>query len=31
MLTDPDAFEAGFTAWTGSLAAGFEREAVSID
>ena len=26
MLIDPDAFEAGFTAWVGSLAAGFERE-----
>jgi predicted transposase YbfD/YdcC len=31
MLIDPDAFEAGFTAWTGSLAAGFEREVVAID
>jgi hypothetical protein len=26
MLIDPDAFEAGFTAWVGSLVAGFERE-----
>ena len=26
MLIDPEAFEAGFTAWTGSLMAGFERE-----
>ena len=31
MLIDPEAFEAGFTAWTGSLAAGFEREVVAID
>jgi predicted transposase YbfD/YdcC len=31
MLIDPDAFEAGFTAWTGSLVAGFEREVVAID
>src|SRR3954454_10951970 len=31
MLIDPDAFEAGFTAWTGSLAAGFEREVIAID
>src|SRR5215203_2388058 len=31
MLIDPDAFEAGFTAWAGSLAAGFEREVVAID
>jgi predicted transposase YbfD/YdcC len=31
MLIDPDAFEAGFTAWTGSLAADFEREVVAID
>jgi predicted transposase YbfD/YdcC len=31
MLIDPEAFEAGFTAWAGSLAAGFEREVVAID
>jgi hypothetical protein len=31
MLIDPDALEAGFTAWTGSLVAGFEREVVAID
>src|SRR3954468_5469203 len=31
MLIDPGAFEAGFTAWTGSLVAGFEREGVAID
>src|SRR5918999_206057 len=31
MLIDPDAFEAGFTACAGSLAAGFEREVVAID
>jgi predicted transposase YbfD/YdcC len=31
MLIDPDAFEAGFTAWAGSLAAGFERDVVAID
>src|SRR3954454_23910812 len=31
MLIDPDAFEPGFTAWIGSLAAGFEREVVAID
>ena len=31
MLIDPDAFEAGFTAWVGSLAAGFEREVVAVD
>ena len=31
MLIDPDAFEAGFTAWVGSLLAGFEREVVAID
>ena len=31
MLIDPDAFEAGFTAWAGSLVAGFEREVVAID
>src|SRR5215212_6977452 len=31
MLIDPEAFEAGFTAWTGSLMAGFEREVVAID
>ena len=31
MLIDPDAFEAGFTAWVGSLVAGFEREVVALD
>src|SRR5881398_239009 len=31
MLIDPEAFEAGFTAWTGSLMDGFEREVVAID
>src|ERR671932_2733221 len=31
MLIDPDAFEVGFTAWVGSLVAGFEREVVAID
>ncbi len=31
MLIDPDAFEAGFTTWVGSLTAGFEREVVAID
>ena len=31
MLINPDAFEAGFAAWAGSLAAGFEREVVAID
>ena len=31
MLIDPDAFEAGFAAWVGALAAGFEREVVAID
>lgn len=31
MLIDPDAFEAGFAAWAGSLTAGFEREVVAID
>jgi hypothetical protein len=31
MLIDPEAFEAGFTAWAGSLMAGFEREGVAID
>src|SRR5215207_2357141 len=31
MLIDPEAFEAGFAAWAGSLAAGFEREVVAID
>ena len=31
MLIDPEAFEAGFTAWAGSLVAGFEREVVAID
>src|ERR671939_426779 len=30
MLIDPDAFEAGFAAWVGSLAAGFAREVVAI-
>jgi predicted transposase YbfD/YdcC len=30
-LIDPDAFEAGFTAWVGSLAMRFEREVVAID
>ena len=31
MLIDPEAFEAGFTDWAGSLVAGFEREVVAID
>src|ERR671938_1806266 len=31
MLIDPEAFEAGFTAWTGSLMAGFEREVATMD
>jgi predicted transposase YbfD/YdcC len=31
MLIDPEAFEAGFTAWAGSLVGGFEREVVAID
>src|SRR3954454_5460726 len=31
MLIDPDAFEAGVTAWVGSLVAGFEREVGAID
>src|SRR3569623_1235624 len=31
MLIDPEAFEAGFTAWTGALMAGCEREVVAID
>jgi predicted transposase YbfD/YdcC len=31
MLIDPDAFEAGFTTWVGSLVGGFEREVVAID
>ena len=31
MLIDPDAFEAGFAAWVGSLASGFKREVVAID
>ena len=31
MLIDPEAFEACFTAWAGSLMAGFEREVVAID
>jgi hypothetical protein len=30
MLIAPDAFEAGFTAWVGSLADRFEREVVAI-
>jgi hypothetical protein len=30
MLIDPEAFEACFTAWAASLAAGFEREVVAI-
>jgi predicted transposase YbfD/YdcC len=31
MLIDPDAFEAGFAAWAGALAVGFEREVVAVD
>ena len=31
MLIDPDAFEAGFASWVGSLADRFEREVVAID
>ena len=31
MLIDPDAFEAGFTSWVGSLVVGFEREVVAVD
>ena len=31
MLIDPDAFEAGFAKWVGSLADRFEREVVTID
>src|SRR3954447_5798299 len=31
MLIDPEAFEACFTAWAASLAAGFEREVIAID
>ena len=31
MLIDPDAFEAGFAAWVGSLVAGFAREVAAID
>src|ERR687894_1818051 len=31
MLIDPEAFEAGFTAWASSLAAGFGREVIAID
>src|SRR5919112_5687794 len=31
MLIDPEAFEAGFSAWAGSLVGGFEREGVAID
>jgi len=30
-VIDPEAFEACFTAWAASLAAGFEREVVAID
>src|SRR3954465_11861236 len=31
MLIDPETFEAGFTAWAGSLMAGVEREGMAID
>ena len=31
MLIDPEAFEAGFSAWAGSLVASFEREVVAIN
>jgi predicted transposase YbfD/YdcC len=31
MLIDPDAFEAGFTAWAQSFAQAFDREVVAID
>ncbi len=31
MLIDPDAFEAGFAAWVGSLVDRFEREVVALD
>ena len=31
MLIDPDAFEAGFAAWVGSLVDRFDREVVAID
>src|SRR5918994_5455544 len=31
MLIDPDAFEAGFATWVGSLVGDFEREVVAID
>jgi len=31
MLIDPDAFEAGFATWVGTLTAGFGREVVAID
>ena len=31
MLIDPGAFEAGFTAWVGSLVDKFEREVVAVD
>lgn len=31
MLIDPDAFEAGFAAWVGSLVDRFEREVVAIE
>src|SRR4028119_1865903 len=30
MIIDPEAFEAGFTAWAGSLAARFDREGVAL-
>jgi len=31
MLIDPEAFEAGFATWVGTLTTGFEREVVAID
>ena len=31
MSIDPDAFEAEFAAWVGSLADGFKREVVAVD
>src|SRR4029453_4910597 len=31
MLIDPEAFEAGFSAWAGSLMAGLKSEGVGID
>src|SRR3712207_5350962 len=31
ILLDPEAFAAGFSAWAGSLVAGFEREVAAID